>query len=407
MAGVNAVSEGERFEWLRADRLAALNRQKLDRMSVGRSVLDLSMIKPDMEAPRLIIDKLVEASLRPDRHRYAVSRGVRKLREAFALKYRQSFGVALDPEHEICATMGAKDAIVHALTCLASPGARALMGTPAYPAHLSALHLAGFSVEFFSVQQDEERMLDEIGRKLEAFRPAVVLLNFPNNPTGIGVSRGFYRRLHRLAAEFDTFLLNDFVYGEMQYDGGPAASVLEAPGALERAAEVYSLSKAFSVPGWRVGALVGNGELVRVLGRLKAQIDYGIFLPIQEAAAAALAAGPELIRPLVEQYRRRSVTLINGLCKLRWDVSMPAAGASVWARVPFELCRGDAEQFVRELLEYEGVMPLPGGVFGDPHQDYVRFALVVSEEKLHGVVNSLHRFSAWKKGQMQNACANS
>lgn len=395
------------LDWLMVDRLARLNQEKLAKVSTGSAVLDLSMINPDIEPPRLIIDKLVESSLHADRHRYAVSRGVRKLREAFALKYRQAFGVRLDPEHQICVSMGAKDAVVHALMCLAVPGGRALIGSPAYPAHLSALHLADFAYDFFELSSDEDRMLAEIERALAAERYHVVLMNFPNNPTGAVVSARFYERLHAIAAAAGVFLLNDFVYGEMLYDGGAAVSLLSVPGAAARAAEVYSLSKAYSVPGWRVGALAGNEELVKALWRLKAQIDYGIFLPIQEAAAAALAAGPELIRPQLERYRRRCNTLVNGLSKLGWSVARPAAGASVWAAVPADLCGGDAETFALELLQREGVMLLPGAAFGADYAGYVRFALVVSEEKLHGVISSLRSFSSWKRGGLQHACANS
>ena len=387
------------------DILALLNQQKLAKISSGNAVLDLSMINPDIEPPRLLTDKLVEASLRPDCHRYGVSRGVRKLRDAFVSKYIEAFGVKLDPEYQVCVTMGSKEALVHTLMCLPSDCRKALIGSPTYPAHLSAMELAGFRCDFFEIGWNEDRMLDAITNKLASERYGVLLLNFPNNPTGVVVSRGFYEKLRRAAEARDVFVINDFVYGEMEYQKGTAESLLTTGAGPSQAAEIYSLSKAYSVPGWRVGALLGDERVVKALGHLKAQTDYGIFLPIQEAAAAALCASSDATRPIVDCYRRRSSLLIAGLKNLGWNVSVPRAGASVWVELPGEICGGDAELFAVELLENEGIMLLPGSLFGQAYRAFVRFALVVSEEKLHDAVVSINRFCRSKRGVFKNACA--
>ncbi len=379
-----AVSLIDPLAWLMTDRLKKLNQLKLSKISAGEDVIDLSMINPDIEPPRYLLDRLVESSLHLDRHRYAVSRGIRKLREAFAYKYSKKFNVHINAEREICATMGSKDGLLHCLTCL-NKGLelRALVGAPTYSAYISALNLGNYQYDFFHISGNEAAMLREIDEKTRAKHYTVVLLNFPNNPTGVAVSAEFYQELHKLASERGFFVVNDFVYGEMMFDRTSAVSLLEGDPAFEHSAEIYSLSKAYSVPGWRVAAVLGNQDLVKRLSALKAHIDYGIFLPTQDAAAIALTTSG-LSDGIVDHYRRRCRTLVKGLRSLGWEIHMPAAGAFVWAKAPI-----DGDELVYDLLSQYGVMLLPGSCFGDEYKNYVRFALVADEEKLQRVIDSL------------------
>ncbi len=383
------------------DVLGEYNALKLDSIASGRDVIDLSMINPDIPPSRFLLDKLLEATVRPINHRYAVARGVRKLREAFAEKYRAAWGVNVSPEEQVCVTMGSKDAIEHTLMALGVDGADVIVGAPTYPNYLSAISLARLSPRFFNICDDEDAMVADIAAKVREKRPAAILLNFPNNPTGLTVSRHFYERLIEIACSSQIVLLNDFVYGEMCYGGRRAVSLLEVPGAADCAAEIYSLSKAYSVPGWRVGALVGNAELVRALARLKAEIDYGIFLPLQHAAAAALTAGSQIPAQVTAQFEERSELFLTGLRRLGWEVVTPRAGCCVWAKLPPALCREGSIAVSYRLLSEAGIAAYPGPAFGssaetgcDKHssEGWVRFALAVSPARIQ---TALERLTVW------------
>ena len=372
----------------------------------GRRVLDVSMLNPDIPPPRLLLDKLVEASLAPAHHRYSVSRGVRKLREAFCSKYRQQFGVELEPDAEVCVTMGTKDALVHGLMVAQIPGRTVLVGKPAYPAHVSASLLAGAQVDYFEIGQTAEATLANIEAKLRHGKTGVLLLNFPNNPTGLTVDKGFYEQLGLVADRYDVLVVNDFVYGEMGYSS-PQASILSVPALRGGAVESYSWSKAYSVPGWRVGALLGQAEIVRRLARLKSHIDYGVFLPLQLAAGAALT-GPESIpAEITARYRERANVLERLLKGLNWEVDPPSAGASVWARLPEKARHGlraiqpdcpPALSFARLMLKRGTVVVLPGTIFGAEYADYVRFGLVLPCEQLREVVERIEELMSSLSG---------
>jgi alanine-synthesizing transaminase len=379
------------LDWADKDLLLQLKDIKLSRLVAGLEVLDLSMINPDLEPERFLLDKLLEASVKPGNQRYAVSRGIKKLRRAFSVKYGQVFQSDLDPQTQVCVTMGSKNAVASALLCLKSPDKKVLVGRPVYPVYIAALNNAQIQYETFELDHDQDRMLKDIALKLESGSFNVLLLNFPNNPTGIVVSREFYTELTHLACRHDLFVLNDFVYGEMLLDGSAGISLLSEKYFQSAGAEIYSLSKAYSVPGWRVGALLGSAPLVKRVGCYKANMDYGIFLPVQIAAAAALCASQDLVSPVRREYSERLSVLCSGLRKLGWDFREPAAGCSVWAEIP-ENCRTDSLNFCKRLLEKEGVLLLPGSTFGERYSSFVRFAMVVSVERLHSVLERLNNF---------------
>jgi alanine-synthesizing transaminase len=382
-------SESERdIGWLREDPLAELNALKLERLSRGGGLVDLSMINPDLPPPRYLLDKLVEATFKPQNHRYAVSRGIRKLREAFAVKYGTVFGVKLDPEEEVCVTLGTKDGLVSALRCLGRPGDAVAVAQPTYPAHLSAIQLAGGRPVFYELGNDGAELVSNIERVLESHRPNVLLLNLPNNPTGRVAHRSELESICRSAAAWGAVVINDFVYGDMVHRGEAAPSVLSISSDGPKV-EIYSLSKAYSVPGWRVGALVGPQAIVHQVARLKSHSDYGVFLPLQMAAAAGLGVSENLVAPLTRQYEHRARVLVDGLRRLGWRVELPAAGASVWAELPVDVA--GSFEYVRQLLEEAGVFALPGKIFGAQWDRYVRFALVQGEERLREALQRMER----------------
>lgn len=378
------------------DYLKPIKELQHKRLLEGKPVVDLSMVNPDLPPPRPVIDRLLESVTKTSTHRYSVSRGVRRLREGFAEKYASRFGVSLDPESEVCVCLGSKDATFHALRVLIHPGDSVLVAAPSYPAHLSAVTLVGGWASPWQYSTDPHEAARSLAQEFERTKARVLLLNFPSNPAGAVVSAQWWSEVGAVCAKYGATIVNDFVYGEMCFGGGAAVSALSARAQGASVVEVYSLSKAYNVPGWRVGALVGDARLVKAVSRLKAHADYGLFLPLQYAAAVALTAKEDLVRPTVSAYERRVRVLVHGLTRLGWDVTEPQAGACVWARVPLSLQAMAKEegaaspsQVAEFLLDRTGVLVAPGRVFGEGFDDFVRFAAVVSEERIREVVSSL------------------
>lgn len=372
--------------------LNSFNQKKRAIIADGMELLDLSMINPDLSPPRMLVDKLVEASVRPALHRYAVARGIGRLRSAFQEKYRKRFDVALDPETQVCVTFGSKDAVLHALMCFDSERRTrgVLLGLPLYPAHAAALELLGYNTTYFQVSDDESQMLDAIETACGSNDIGCILLNFPHNPTGISVTKEFWSNLVTLAKQKDILLLNDFVYGELAFDSLSAPSLLSVDTDFTHCAEVYSLSKAYSIPGWRVGALLGNAQLTTALSALKSQVDYGLFLPLQHAAAEALLSTDGLAQKTAERYLQRARVLTEGLRSAGWQVRMPTAGCCVWGTMPADY-PVSAEDFALLLLDREGIAVLPGNAFGAGFTREIRFALVQDEERMRLVINAIRR----------------
>ncbi len=390
----------QEIEWLNeAAPMDELNRRKLKRLSMGASVIDASMINPDLHPPALALDKLTEAIVKPQNHRYAVSRGVRRLREAFAGKYRSAFGVMLDPEREVCVSLGTKDAISIALNIISAKGSssagggrRLLAGAPCYPMYRSAAKLAGMELSFFRIDRDEEITLESIRSELEKETAAAVLLNFPNNPTGAAAGPGFYRKLADIVPP-DTIIINDFVYGEMHFRSRYAPSLLAEPSLAGRAVETYSLSKAYSVPGWRIGAISGASGIIQAVARLKSYVDYGAFLPLQMASTSLLNSSQDLVQNARNHYQARARLLVDGLKRMEWEAVLPEAGACVWARLPEKGRKHGSMKFAGDLLEQRDVVVMPGVLFGEDFDEYARFALVNSEERLQELLFRLGKFS--------------
>lgn len=368
------------------------------RATEGSAIWDLSMVNPDLPPPRAVLDRLLEAVTKTSNHRYAVSRGVRRLREAFSHKYKTRFQHELNPESQVCVCLGSKDATFHALRVLLEPGDAVIIPTPAYPAHRSAVALASGRCITWDPSDCIEQAVRSLSSLLASSNAKVLLLNFPSNPAGAIVSREWWCEIGKVCAAKAVTIVNDFVYGEMCFSGQPAASALWATEGGARCVEVYSLSKAYNVPGWRVGALVGDAKVVGAVARLKSHADYGLFLPLQYAATQALISSDDLVTPTVQVYQRRLKVLSSGLQELGWQVVPPSAGACLWAQYPDQLAKDSLSprrsiSVARHLLAEAGVVVGPGSVFGPNCEGWIRFAAVVNEERLRDVVSAIRGVS--------------
>jgi alanine-synthesizing transaminase len=353
------------------------------------------MVNPDLAPPRQILDRLLESVTKISNHRYAVSRGVRRLREGFSVKYQNRFGCELDPEKQVCVCLGSKDATFHALRALLHAGDAVVVLAPAYPAHPSAVALAGGRAVSWEFSQDVKVASSSLEAVLKQSKAKVVLLNLPSNPLGLAVSEEWWQEIGGVCARAGVTILNDFVYGEMCFSGRRSASALKAASSGARCVEVYSLSKAYNVPGWRVGALVGDREVVAAVSRLKSNADYGLFLPLQYAAATALTSSEDLVGATVQTYERRLKVLSDGLRGLGWGMVQPEAGACLWAKYPASLAeQADGSRYhsiavVQHILEHSGVVLTPGVLCGPDFDGWVRLAAVSNEERLRDVIRAL------------------
>lgn len=377
------------------DDLETIRGFQRSRAERGERVYDLSMVNPDLSPPRAVLDRLLESVTKTSNHRYAVSRGVRRLREAFGAKYRTKFNQEIDSETQVCVCLGSKDATFHALRVLIATGDSVVVPYPAYPAHPSAVSLVGGTTVPWKMHRDPAEAGDSLAQVLQQSRAKVLLLNLPSNPEGIAVSAAWWESVGAVCARYGVTIVNDFVYGEMVFGGAPAVSALVSAMQGARCVEVYSLSKAYNVPGWRVGALVGNESVVRAVARLKSHADYGLFLPLQYAAAQALTSNDDLVRPTVQTYERRLKVLGAGLQGLGWHIENPEAGACLWAKYPVHLAalsngsRFRSVNATRYLLDSIGLVVTPGVVFGDEGDEWVRLAAVVNEERIRDVLGAL------------------
>ena len=375
----------------------------IDARVSGRDIIDLSQFNPSLSPPAVAVDKLVQASLQPHNHRYSASQGITKLRESIARWYERRDGVALDVEREIVVTMGTKEALSHLLFAVVSQGDTVLLPTPSYPIHNAGIVLAGgnvIGVPLFDPAQEVPPTTlteadDDFFQRLQVAyegtwpRPIMMLLSFPHNPTTIVVTKGFLTRLVEFALERGIYLIHDFAYADLCFDGYQAPSLLSIPGAKDIALECYSVSKGLSMPGWRVGFCVGNERLIGALKKIKSYLDCGIFQPLQIATVRVLDSHERLVADHVETYRARRNILADGLSSLGFSLQRPKGTVFVWAKIPKRYRHKGSLAFVREVLERTQVAVCPGVGF-DAHTDqYVRFALTEGEARLRAALNQL------------------
>jgi alanine-synthesizing transaminase len=344
----------------------------------GRDVIDLGFGNPDIPSPSVAVEKLREAAAKPVNHRYSASRGIDQLRRAVSEHYARNYGVELDPETQVVSTIGAKEGLAHLMWVLAEPGDVTVVPTPSYPIHLVAPRLAGSEVVTAPIADGVDAFTDA----LAGHRPRVVIVSFPHNPTTTVVTAAELQRLVDLAREHDFLLVHDFAYADIAFDGHRPPSILECEGAQECAVELYSLTKSFSMAGWRVGFVVGRADVVGALAKLKSYLDYGTFQPIQIASIVALREAGEYPAEVCAIYRSRRDALCNGLDRAGWHVEPPQGTMFVWAPIPEAHRELGSLEFALRLARSAGVAVSPGIGFGDGGDGHVRFALVENEQRI-------------------------
>ena len=384
--------ELRRIEGLPPYVFAAINELKLELRRAGDDVVDLGFGNPDLPSPPVAVEKLREAVLNPRNHRYSASRGIPNLRRAICDLYERRFGVVLDPERQALTSIGAKEGLAHLMWVLVQPGDAAVVPSPSYPIHLFAPAFAGAVVEQVPIGPGE----DLFGNVVEACercrpRPRVLVLSFPHNPTTAVADRDLMQRVVDLARERELVVVHDFAYADIAFDGHVPPSILQAEGAEEVAVELYTLTKSFSMAGWRVGFVVGNAEVVQALGRLKSYLDYGTFQPIQIASIVALNEAPGFPLEVCEVYRSRRDALCDGLARIGWPVPAPKGTMFVWAPIPEQYRELGSLDFAVKLAREARVAVSPGVGFGERGDGHVRFALVENEHRIGQAVAGLRR----------------
>jgi alanine-synthesizing transaminase len=384
-------------EFRRIDRLPpyvfnVVNDMKAAARRAGEDVIDLGMGNPDLASPQAVVDKLAEAVHNPKNHRYSSSRGLPKLRRAICDWYERRYGVTLDPDTEAIATIGAKEGISHLAWVLVQPGDTCLVPEPSYPIHTFSVALAGADVHTVPLGEEE----DFFANLLQAYestwpRPRMVLTSFPHNPTTACVDSAFFERLVAFAKERDLMVVHDFAYADLAFDGYRPPSFLATPGAKDVGVEVFSLSKSFSMPGWRIAFVLGNPQMVAALTRLKSYLDYGVFQPIQIASIIALNECEAETKVYCDTYRSRRDALIEGLARAGWDVPPPQATMFVWARIPEAFRAMGSLEFAKFLMREANVAVSPGVGFGRAGDDHVRFALIENEHRIRQAMRGIRK----------------
>ncbi len=371
---------------------ATIDELKLAGRRAGEDIIDLGFGNPDIPTAPEVVAKLCEAAANPRNHRYSVSRGLPNLRKALADRYRRRFGVELDPETEVISTIGAKEGLSHLLWTLVQPGDVALVPEPSYPIHLYAPVLAGAEVRKVPLSIDT----DFFARLESAFRdswprPRVIVTSFPHNPTTVCVDLDFFEKLVAFARTHEVFLVHDFAYADVAFDGYRPPSLLEVPGAREVGVELYTLTKGHSMAGWRMGFMAGNQAMVAALAKLKSYLDYGTFQPIQIASIIALNEGDDHVAEVAGIYQRRRDALVEGLNRAGWKIDKPRGTMFVWAEIPGPYAEMGSLDFAVQLLRQAKVAISPGVGFGRNGEGYVRFALVENEQRINQAVRGIRK----------------
>ena len=372
---------------------AEVNALKAKARAAGHDVIDLGMGNPDSPTPDHIVKKLIEAVQNPRSHGYSTSRGIPGLRRAYAAYYARRFGVELDPETEIIATLGSKEGLANLAQAITAPGDVVLAPNPCYPIHSFGFIMAGASVRHLPVGPGFD-FLTELKKAVRHSVPAptALVLNYPSNPTAETVDLDFYGEVVEFCRHHKIFVLSDVAYAELYFDGRKPPSILEVPGAREIAVEFSSLSKTYSMAGWRMGFAVGNARLIAALARVKSYLDYGAFTPIQVAATAALNGPQDCIEEMRSRYLGRRDVLIEGLRQAGWNVPSPAATMFAWAPVPPQFREIGSLAFSKLLLEKANVAVAPGVGFGEYGEGFVRIALVENRQRLRQAVRNIRSF---------------
>ncbi|MCC3750642.1 MAG: alanine transaminase [Halorhodospira halophila] len=365
----------------------------------GEDIVDFGMGNPDQPTPQHIVDKLCEAAQRPDTHRYSMSRGIPRLRRAVANWYAQNFDVHLDPESEAIVTIGSKEGLAHLALATLGPGDAVLVPNPAYPIHPYGVVIAGADIRHVPMIPGGDFFVELEKAIRDTYpKPKMLILNFPSNPTAQCVELDFFEKVVEIARKEGIWVVQDLAYAEIVFDGYKAPSILQVPGAKDVAVECYSLSKTYNMPGWRIGFVCGNPDLIAALARMKSYLDYGMFTPIQVAGILALEGPQDCVEEIREMYRARRDVLCDGLEAAGWPVERPKATMFVWARIPEAYREMGSLEFSKKLLADAKVAVSPGIGFGSYGDEYVRFSLIENEHRtrqaIRGIKQMLRRDDA-------------
>ena len=369
-----------------------VNELKAKARARGEDIIDFGMGNPDQPPPRHIVDKLVEVAQREDTHRYSQSRGIPRLRRAICRWYQQRYGVELDQETEAIVTIGSKEGLAHLALATVGPGDAILVPNPAYPIHPYGFVIAGADIRHVPLLPHFDFFAGlEKAIKDSWPRPKMLVLNFPGNPTTQTVDLPFFEKVITIAREYEIWVVHDFAYADLTFDGYVAPSILQVPGAKDLAVEFYSLSKSYNMPGWRVGFMCGNAELVAALARIKSYLDYGMYTPIQVAAITALEGPQDCVSEIVATYKQRRDVLCDGLNSIGWHVEKPKATMFVWAPIPEQYRHLGSLEFAKKLLEQAKVAVSPGIGFGEYGDDHVRFGLIENEHRTRQAIRGIRQ----------------
>jgi alanine-synthesizing transaminase len=370
-----------------------VNRIKARLRAEGVDIIDFGMGNPDMPTPQPIVDKLIETIQRPRTNRYSASKGIPGLRKAMAGYYERRFGVTLNPDKEVIATLGSKEGFANLAQAITAPGDVVICPNPAYPIHAYGFIMAGGVIQHVPAPSPEAYLAGISQAAAEAHKPPLaVIVSYPSNPTAQWVDLDFYKEVVRLAKKHDLIVLSDVAYSEIYFDNNPPPSILQVEGAKDVAVEVNSLSKTYAMAGWRVGMVVGNERLCSALARVKSYLDYGAFTPIQVAAASALNGPQDCVDDIRAIYKSRRDTLIKAMGQAGWDIPAPPASMFAWAPLPPQFKEAGSMLFAKLLIEEAGVAVAPGVGFGEHGEGFVRVGLVENEHRIRQAARNVRKF---------------
>jgi alanine-synthesizing transaminase len=386
------VSKFARLDRLPPYVFATVNEIKMQARRAGKDIIDLGMGNPDLATPPHIVDKLVEASQKAHNHRYSASMGITKLRMAIADWYKRRFDVEIDPDREAIVTIGVKEGMSHLILVTIRPGDVVFTPNPTYPIHPYSAIISGGDVRGIPVGPDHDFFDNLMSATRQTWpRPKILIISYPHNPTTEVVDYEFFEKIVDYAKEHDILVIHDFAYADLVFDGYKAPSLLQVKGAKDVAVEFFSLSKSYSMPGWRVGFCVGNNETVAALKRIKSYLDYGIFQPIQIASIIALNGPYDCVEDICSTYKERRDSLVNGLNRAGWDIPSPKGTMFVWGKIPKKYRKMGSVEFSKFLIQEAEVAVSPGLGFGEYGDDYVRFALIENPMRINQAIRGIRK----------------
>ena len=373
--------------------IAEVNSMRHAARQQGEDIIDLGMGNPDQPPPQHVIDKLCEVAQKPDAHGYSQSKGIPGLRRAQANYYARRFGVEMDPEREVVVTMGSKEGLASLANAITAPGDVILAPNPSYPIHTFGFIIAGATIRSVPTTPDERYWKSlEAAMNYTVPRPSVLVVSYPSNPTSETVDLAFYERLVAWAKENEVWILSDLAYSELYYDGNPTPSIMQVKGAKDVAVEFTSMSKTYSMAGWRMGFAVGNQQLIAAMTRVKSYLDYGAFTPIQAAACAALNGPQDIVETNRQLYQKRRDVLVDAFGRAGWEIPSPAASMFAWAPLPPALKDMGSLEFSKQLLTHAKVAVAPGVGYGEEGEGFVRIAMVENEQRLRQAARNVKKY---------------